>query len=283
MFIDSTYLINKEELEEIEKIITCSICDGIINDPMECILCENNFCNHCIKKWKEKNVNCPFRCVNFSLKENIFLKKFLSDTLKFKCEKGCGQIISYSDFNEHYTISCPNIDKINYKQKFEDLRVEYEKLKIRQQIKIENNKKLREEIKNYIKSNNELIVENKVNKKNLIEAESNKNSLIQKIKELNNSIKTIENEKKETNNHKNLLLEIEKLNNEKNRISVNISLLKKENEHLKKIKKNLTIRKTQMIQNNNEYYNDEYNNYNDIGEEDSQDKIIGKKKGKYKY
>ena len=163
MFIDSTYLINKEELEEIEKIITCSICDGIINDPMECILCENNFCNHCIKKWKEKNVNCPFRCVNFSLKENIFLKKFLSDTLKFKCEKGCGQIISYSDFNEHYTISCPNIDKINYKQKFEDLRVEYEKLKIRHQIKIENNKKLREEIKNYIKSNNELIVENKVN------------------------------------------------------------------------------------------------------------------------
>ena len=107
--------------------------------------------------------------------------------------------------------------------------------------------------------------------------------MIQKIKELNNSIKTIENEKKETNNHKNLLLEIEKLNNEKNRISVNISLLKKENEHLKKIKKNLTTRKTQMIQNNNEYYNDEYNNYNDIGEEDSQDKIIGKKKGKYKY
>ena len=49
------------------------------------------------------------------------------------------------------------------------------------------------------------------------------------------------------------------------------------------VKKKLTIQKSQMIQNNNEYYNDKYNNYNNIGEEDCQDKIIGKNKGKYKY
>ena len=273
MFIDSTYLINKDELEEIEKLITCVICDGIINEPIECSLCENNFCKHCIIEWNEKNKTCPFRCSNSSFKENNWLKLFLSDILKFKCEKGCGQIISYYEFNEHYLKTCPNINKIDYRQKFEDLSIEFEKMKVRFEIKNENNKKYKNEIENLIESNKFLKVENEKYVKLIKENISRNNSIISRINEVEQMKKELleqnaSNQKKMKEKENKLLEMIEKLNNEKSRISGNITQLKETNEQLNKINKVLSKQKKKKIKNFRK--SNKKNKYDDYDDNDAE-------------
>ena len=272
MFIDSTYLINKDELEEIEKLITCVICDGIINEPTECSSCKNNFCKHCIIEWNEKNKNCPFRCNDSSFKENKWLKLFLSDILKFKCEKGCGQVFTYSEFNEHYLKTCPNIDKIDYKQKFEDLSIEFEKMKVRAEIKNENNEKYKKEIEKLIESNKFLIAENKQYEKIIKENLTRNNSILSRIDELEqkkNEIieKNNSNQSKMKVKEKELLELIEKLKKQKKTISGNLISLKEEKEQLNKINKALLKEKKKKVKNFKKRkirkYNNEYDDYDD--------------------
>ena len=294
MFIDSTYLINKDELEEIEKLITCVICDGIINEPTECSLCRNNFCKHCIIEWNEKNKNCPFRCNNSSFRENNWLKLFLSDILQFKCEKGCGQVFSYSQFNEHYLKTCPNIDKIDYKQKFEDLSIEFEKMKVRAEIKNENNEKYKKEIEKLIESNKVLIVENAQYEKLIKEMISRNNSILSRIdeveemkKEINEKNLSIQNKMK--TKEKELIEVIEKLKHEKKRISGNILQIKEEKEQLNKINKTLIREKKNRVNNykrtKRKKYNDYYDEYDDNDAEylgtKQMNKNAGKKSGWY--
>ena len=70
MYLDSSLLVNQKKFEGIEKDITCPICQGILNIPYFCNKCQNNFCNICINKWKEKNQKCPFRCESPEYIEN---------------------------------------------------------------------------------------------------------------------------------------------------------------------------------------------------------------------
>ena len=109
MYLDSSLLINQQKLEGIEKDITCPICQGIINDPYFCNICQNNFCKNCINKWQLNNPKCPFRCINPEYISNRFLKKILNELIKFKCPKKCDEIISYKDMNSHYE-NCKNED-----------------------------------------------------------------------------------------------------------------------------------------------------------------------------
>lgn len=75
MYLDNYLLVNQKKLESIENDITCPICHGIINDPYFCLKCQNNFCNKCIKTWKQKNKKCPFKCKNPEYTCNRFLNK----------------------------------------------------------------------------------------------------------------------------------------------------------------------------------------------------------------
>jgi hypothetical protein len=143
MYIDSTYLQRENNnIDDIEQLFICSICEGIVNKPVQCINCQNNFCEHCIKEWDEKNHSCPMRCKEYSFQKNILFENFLSDILLFKCQKGCGAIIPYSKLEEHLNVTCPNVNSEDFRQKFEDLSFEFEKYKLRFDTKKYTNLKL---------------------------------------------------------------------------------------------------------------------------------------------
>ena len=170
---------NQKKLEGIENDITCPICQGIINDPYFCLKCQNNFCNKCIKEWEQKNQNCPFRCNNPEYTFNRFLNKIFSKLLKFKCQKGCDEIISYKDVNNHYE----NCKKEDFKSKYYESQTQVEILK----VQIENYNDIQNELNQTQERNEEL--ENE-----LEEVKEEKNSLENKIDELNERIDYLENE-----------------------------------------------------------------------------------------
>jgi DNA repair exonuclease SbcCD ATPase subunit len=179
MYLDNYLLVNQKKLESIENDITCPICQGIINDPYFCLKCQNNFCNKCIKEWEQKNQNCPFRCNNPEYTFNRFLNKIFSKLLKFKCQKGCDEIISYKDVNNHYE----NCKKEDFKSKYYESQTQVEILK----VQIENYNDIQNELNQTQERNEEL--ENE-----LEEVKEEKNSLENKIDELNERIDYLENE-----------------------------------------------------------------------------------------
>ena len=179
MYLDNSLLVNKKNLEGIEEDITCPICQGIINDPYFCIKCQNNFCCKCIKQWEQNNKKCPFRCNNPKYTNNLFLKKIFSELLKFKCQKGCDEVISYNDINSHYE----NCNKEDFKSKYYESLTQVEILK----VQIENYNDIKKELERTQKRKKEL--ENE-----LEEVKEEKRDLEDKIDELKERINELENE-----------------------------------------------------------------------------------------
>ena len=175
MYLDSSLLVNKKKLEGIEEDITCPICQGIINDPYFCNKCQNNFCNKCIKTWEQKNQNCPFRCNNPNYTYNLFLNKIFSELLKFKCQKGCDEVISYKDIENHYK----NCKKEDFESKYYESQTQVEILK----VQIENYNDIQNELDQTQERKEEL--ENELEE--LKEEKSNLEDKIDELKERLNS------------------------------------------------------------------------------------------------
>ena len=124
MYIDPDLVINKDNFKLIELNVICSICNGIVVSPVQCLECENCFCELCIEKWKEKSENsCPFRCKNPKFKSSRLIKNILSN-IKFKCQNGCNQEIPYLELEDHYAEKCPNLIT-DYKEKYFELKNKY--------------------------------------------------------------------------------------------------------------------------------------------------------------
>ena len=128
MYIDPDLVINKNIFKSIESYSVCSICNGIIIKPIQCLECENVFCQSCIDEWKKKTGenSCPFRCHNPTFKNSRTIKNIL-ENLKFKCKNGCKTEISYIDLEEHYQEKCPNT-KIDFREKYYKYKKKYEEL-----------------------------------------------------------------------------------------------------------------------------------------------------------
>ena len=247
MFIDSQLLINKNKFKGIEKFILCPICEGIVNIPYECLECQNNFCKNCIEKWKLKNNNCPFRCKELNLIHNRFLENILSELLKFKCDKECDEIINYKDIDKHYNGECKNIVNYDYKEKFEDLSLEFTKLSLKCEDLIEKNKDLIIKANDAISEKNNILerFESMKNQKILYKKELDKlNKLNKEIKIKDKKEYNLEKEKyeflKKENIHYNSKIEqlndtIKKINQENLELKSKIKELKKKNEKLKEI------------------------------------------------
>jgi hypothetical protein len=122
--IDKSDIINIEDYKVIEPIINCSICCGILFEPMMCIECENCFCLGCINDWKRKSNTCPFKCQKAKYKESKLAKRVLG-ILKLKCKNGCGETINYNDISSHYDEKCPKID---FRKKYFELKNKYDKI-----------------------------------------------------------------------------------------------------------------------------------------------------------
>ena len=62
-YIDPELIVNKNFFNEVKDIVICPICKGIINDSMQCNLCENNIISSQIenKPTKEEEKNLAYR------------------------------------------------------------------------------------------------------------------------------------------------------------------------------------------------------------------------------
>ena len=109
MFLDPNNVINQDYYKEISDNIICSICHGILYNPLQCSKCQNCFCKKCLISWKLKNNICPFKCEKSSFKSNKFITNILSKLI-FKCKNGCNAEFEYDKIKKHYTEECPKID-----------------------------------------------------------------------------------------------------------------------------------------------------------------------------
>ena len=219
MYLDSSLLVNREKLEGLEKEITCPICQGIMNDPYFCNKCQNNFCSKCIKKWELNNGKCPFRYNNPKYTSNLFLSKIFSELLKFKCQKGCDEVISYKDINDHYE----KCKKEDFKSKYYESQTQVAILK----VQIENYNDMQNELNQTQERKEEL--ENE-----LEEIKEEKRVLENKIDDLKERINDLENDNL-TNKLNDLLKDNKELTNELERekrknnfLESKINLLKEE-------------------------------------------------------
>ena len=119
-------IINKNETEHLNDLITCPICLNLLISPLQCNQCNKCFCKGCIKDYEKKNnYVCPFKCENPEYNPNKFVNNVLS-ILKFKCKNGCDKIIKYDELEKHYQEDC---DKIDFKAKYKVLLKKYKELK----------------------------------------------------------------------------------------------------------------------------------------------------------
>ena len=162
MYIDPELVINKEHFKLIEYNVICSICSGVVVSPIQCLECENCFCESCIGDWRsQKGPNsCPFRCKNPSFRNSRLIKNLLSN-LKFKCKNGCNEEIPYLDLEVHYKEKCPKLEEdkskneIDYKLKYLEYKNKYYDLL---KINLELEKKLDEYKRNANKMSNSNIM-----------------------------------------------------------------------------------------------------------------------------
>ena len=225
MYLDTSLLVNSKKFEGIEKDITCPICQGIINDPYFCNKCQNNFCSKCINKWKYNNAKCPFRCLSPIYIQNKFLTRIFSELLKFKCQKGCDEIISYNNISTHFE-NCKNE---NFKEKYYESATKVEILK----VQLEDLNDIKEELdqtKNELEEikerNTELENELEEVKNDRNDYENRNNELIEENEELEN---TIENEKCK---YDSLKIEMNKLIEEKDNVKIELNEEKEKNAKL---------------------------------------------------
>lgn len=173
-----------DTLNLLTKFIQCKICMNILNDPYDCLCCNQTFCKSCIVNYIKTNNKCPFSeffSLNKQKENNSSKKSNINDllnnikpsssnftkiiqSLKFYCqnnEKGCDAELNIEEISEHQKLC-------KYKGK---------------KIKVELNKKIK-------KINNHII--NSVNK-------SNKEDFSTKYNIKNKNIKETEKEREKEN------------------------------------------------------------------------------------
>ena len=147
MYIDPESVLNREAFMLIEQNVICPICSGILVSPIQCLNCENCFCELCLEEWKKAkgDKNCPFRCANPTFKNSRLIKNILSN-IKFKCKNGCKEEIPYLELENHYEDKCSKLE-IDYKQKYYEFKNKYLEI-------LKKNVELEKELKKYKNQNN---------------------------------------------------------------------------------------------------------------------------------
>jgi len=59
------------------QFIQCKICINILNDPIDCICCNQTFCRSCIQNYIKTNNKCPYQ--DFYNKNNQKRKSILEN------------------------------------------------------------------------------------------------------------------------------------------------------------------------------------------------------------
>ena len=115
------------------QFIQCKICMNILNDPIDCICCNQTFCRSCIQNYIKTNNKCPYQ--DFFSKNNQKKKSILENlkpssinfsrfiqSLKFCCKNkknGCNEALSIEEISEHDKVcKYKKITHINSKNNF---------------------------------------------------------------------------------------------------------------------------------------------------------------------
>ena len=115
------------------QFIQCKICMNILNDPIDCICCNQTFCRSCIQNYIKTNNKCPYQ--DFFNKNNQKKKSILENlkpssinfsrfiqSLKFCCKNkknGCNEALSIEEISKHDKVcKYKKIIHINSKNNF---------------------------------------------------------------------------------------------------------------------------------------------------------------------
>lgn len=154
MFLETVLIANIEYFEPIREIVTCTICTGLIVNPIQCSKCENYYCSSCLDEWsKTKNI-CPMRCTSPMFHEGGRIIKNILEKIVMFCPFGCAKKLIYeevlmhedkckSDGNAYKLIN----EKLNYdleqlKHKYENIDMAYKNLKLKKQMEDLHNQHL---------------------------------------------------------------------------------------------------------------------------------------------
>lgn len=87
-------------MSNIQKMITCCICQERLVMPIQCLDCQNLFCQVCISKWNSMSKSCPFKCHNPQFKPCRIMENILTslDLPKIKNKKKSGNSAIVSSF-----------------------------------------------------------------------------------------------------------------------------------------------------------------------------------------
>ena len=117
------------------KFIQCKICMNLLNDPYDCLCCNQTFCKSCIINYIKTNNKCPFSeffDINKQKEKNQYIKSNIHDllnkikpsssnfakiiqSLKFYCQnndKGCKAELNIEEISEHEKICKYKVKKI---------------------------------------------------------------------------------------------------------------------------------------------------------------------------
>lgn len=86
MFISKDLVDNKPFFKENEINLICSICTGLVVNPVECFKCGKHFCDFCLKESTMKNKQCPNKCaLPYIFRPAQILMKNIMEKILLKC------------------------------------------------------------------------------------------------------------------------------------------------------------------------------------------------------
>ncbi|MCQ2819181.1 MAG: hypothetical protein MJ252_18105 [archaeon] len=89
--------------------VVCTICHGILQAPVKCLECGDNFCSYCYNNWEnspsKKSTKKGGKCEHLECERNLDLISTFLKKLKFTCRK-CGEDYDYSTAYDHYQYLC---------------------------------------------------------------------------------------------------------------------------------------------------------------------------------
>lgn len=134
---------------DIDEELICSICGGVLQDPIQISTCEHTFCQICIEEWLSRSHICPIDRIPIEidqLKSIPRILKNLLNRLDIRCENdGCTSIIKLDLLVNHLNdcqyspkklIQCKNHcgitifkDDISNHNCIKSLRLEFDNIK----------------------------------------------------------------------------------------------------------------------------------------------------------
>jgi len=113
LHINDDIVINKSYYDPMAKELICSICKGLLIDPVLCTECEHPFCSSCIGEWTKKNNQCIMKCKGtFKSKPIPRMIRNIMEKVLIKCNI-CNGEISLTDYPNHYKECVEKTKQVN--------------------------------------------------------------------------------------------------------------------------------------------------------------------------